>query len=99
MVWTSNFSGREHSKAAEVTFRNRYHDTINFSGEVYRGGINPPPQSTGRFALRAGYTDDDPIGYFGDSKNNQGVGLGSQACVVIDKTRFGASDSGPYYNP
>ncbi len=85
-------------QAAEVTFRNRYQSTIYFSAEVYRAGINPAPATTGSFSMSAGREDTSPIGYFGSARNNQGVVLGSQACVVVDKVRFG-SDTGPYYNP
>jgi len=82
-------------EAAMLNFRNRYQDRIHFSYRLYPFGLNPPPRTNARHSMSAGRQDTGPIGY--GSAND--VGRGGEACVVIDQVRFGASDSGPYYNP
>lgn len=79
---------------AGAIFRNRYQDSMHFAYEVYRSGINPAPSTTCRQTLGASREEGGSL-----SCATADVPRGGQACVVVDRVRFGASDTGPYFNP
>jgi len=79
-------------KTAQVHFRNRYGTTIHFGFAVYPYGIKVP-DSNYRRTLAAGRAQGGAIG----TGMTKGIDLGGKACVVVDRVRFGAKDSGPYF--
>lgn len=83
--WSATFS------TADVIFRNRYHERIFHSFDLYAGGSAPPSDTGHRHDLGAGVTETPPGPILGVR-----VGQGGTACVIVDRVRFG-TDTGAYH--
>ena len=79
---------------AEVKFRNRYTQDISYQYTVFASSPNLPATRY-RNTLPAGRAETGSTG----ATTGVNVGVGGNACVVVDSVRFGPNDTGPYYNP